>query len=81
MVGREWHVAAKGEFFAGFPLEIDDKPATGSLWCAGEDDGERDFAAFYPYTSLEGFAAYNPLCKPEKIILVNKDAIRFIYFE
>lgn len=80
MNGKEWHIAAKGEFFSGYPLEVDGKTVSGSLWCAGEDGGARDFAAFYPYTSVEGFAAYETAGATPKLILVNYNEIQYIYF-
>lgn len=80
MNGREWHIASKGDFLVGFPLEIDSKTVFGTLWCAGEDGGARDFAAFYPYTSLDGFAAYKPTGGNSKLILVNYNEIQYIYF-
>lgn len=81
MNGKEWHVATKGDFLTGFPLKIDGEKVSGSLWCAGEDDGARDFAAFYPYTSVEGFAAYETTGANARLILVNYSEIQFIYFK
>lgn len=80
MTGREWHIASHGDFLVGYPLKNDGETVTGSLWCAGEDDGVRDFVEFYPYTSLDGFAAYKPTGRNSKLILVNYNEIQFIYF-
>ena len=81
MDGKECHVAMMGDFLKGYPLEIDGKTVSGVLWCADDDNSTREFTAFYPYTSLEGFAAYKPVGAPDKIILVNKSTIQFIYFK